>query len=135
MTEDTASIGRQMAKGAAWLVSMRFAIRVIGLVSMLILARLLVPADFGLVALGTMLYGLIEVMGPGRRGRLRRRRRPLQAPLGERAPRALGPHGLRAADGEGNDRDPAPRRGAQGEAADTRVRLPGTAIVDLAMDS
>ncbi len=52
-----------MAKGAAWMVAMRIAIRAIGLVSIVILARLLVPADFGLVALATMLYGLIEVMG------------------------------------------------------------------------
>ncbi len=63
MTEDTANLGRQMARGAAWMVAMRFAIRAIGLVSIVILARLLVPADFGLVALATMLYGLIEVMG------------------------------------------------------------------------
>ena len=63
MTKDTTSLGHQMAKGAAWMVSMRFAIRAIGLVSIVILARLLVPADFGLVALATMLYGLIEVMG------------------------------------------------------------------------
>ena len=41
-----------MAKGAAWTVSMRFAVCAIGLVSMVILARLLVPADFGLVAQG-----------------------------------------------------------------------------------
>jgi O-antigen/teichoic acid export membrane protein len=57
------SLGRQMAKGATWMVFMRFAIRGIGLVSMVILARLLVPEDFGLVALATMFYGLLEVMG------------------------------------------------------------------------
>jgi len=52
-----------MAKGAAWMVFMQIAIRVIGLVSMVILARLLVPADFGLVALAMMVYGLLEVFG------------------------------------------------------------------------
>ena len=57
------NLGREMAKGAAWMVSMRFVIRAIGLVSMVILARLLVPEDFGLVVLATMLYGLIEIMG------------------------------------------------------------------------
>lgn len=44
-----------MAKGALWTVLMRLSIRGIGLVSMVILARLLVPADFGLVALATIL--------------------------------------------------------------------------------
>ena len=63
MSGDTPSLGRQMAKGAAWTVSTRFAIRAIGLVSIVILARLLVPEDFGLVALATLFYGLLEVMG------------------------------------------------------------------------
>lgn len=57
------SLGRQMAKGAAWMVFMQIAIRVIGVISMVILARLLVPADFGLIALAMMVYGLIEVFG------------------------------------------------------------------------
>ncbi len=52
-----------MAKGAAWTVAMRFSLRGIGLVSTVILARLLVPADFGLVAMATIIFGLIEVMG------------------------------------------------------------------------
>lgn len=53
---------RSMAKGAAWMVAMRLAIRFIGIVSTIILARLLVPADFGLVAIATMVYGFIEIM-------------------------------------------------------------------------
>ena len=40
MNEDTANLGRQMAKGAARMVAMRVAIRAIGLVSTVILARL-----------------------------------------------------------------------------------------------
>lgn len=56
-------LGRQMAKGAAWMVFMQVAIRIIGLISMVILARLLVPADFGLIALAMMVYGLLEVFG------------------------------------------------------------------------
>lgn len=42
---------------------MRVFIRAIGLVSVVILARILVPADFGLVALATMVLGFIEMMG------------------------------------------------------------------------
>ena len=52
-----------MAKGAAWTVAARLAIRSIGIVSTIILARLLVPADFGLVAMAYMIYGFIEIMG------------------------------------------------------------------------
>ncbi len=55
-------INRSMAKGAAWMVAMRLAIRMIGIVSTIILARLLVPADFGLVAVATTIYGFIEIM-------------------------------------------------------------------------
>jgi PST family polysaccharide transporter len=52
-----------MAKGAVWMVAMRLAIRFIGIISTIILARLLVPSDFGLVAMATMIYGFIEIMG------------------------------------------------------------------------
>ena len=57
------SVGRQIAKGAAWTVFMRMTIRFIGLISMTILARLLVPADFGLVAMATMVWAALEAMG------------------------------------------------------------------------
>ena len=56
-------VNRSMAKGAAWMVAMRLAIRFIGIISTIILARLLVPADFGLVAMATMIYGFIEITG------------------------------------------------------------------------
>ena len=57
------SIQRAIVKGTAWLVAARWLVRGIGFVSTIILARLLVPADFGLVALATMLTGLIGVLG------------------------------------------------------------------------
>lgn len=57
------SIERAIVKGTAWLVGARWAVRGIGFVSTLILARLLAPADFGLVALATVLTGLIGVLG------------------------------------------------------------------------
>ncbi len=50
-----------MAKGAAWMVGMRLAVRGIGLVSTIVLARLLRPEDFGLVALASALVGAIEM--------------------------------------------------------------------------
>ncbi len=52
-----------MAKGAAWTVGMRLAIRSLGMVSTIILARLLVPEDFGLIALATMLAAALEILG------------------------------------------------------------------------
>lgn len=41
---------------------MRFAVRGLGVISTVILARLLVPEDFGLVALATMMSGLLEMV-------------------------------------------------------------------------
>ena len=54
---------RRMASGAAWLVLFRLADRGIGFISTLILARLLVPADFGLVAMGTSILAALELLG------------------------------------------------------------------------
>jgi O-antigen/teichoic acid export membrane protein len=47
------SLGVRTAKGAGWLMGWRFASRLLGLVNTVILVRVLVPADFGLVALAT----------------------------------------------------------------------------------
>lgn len=57
------SLGRQMAKGAAWLVVFRLVERGIGFISTLILARLLVPSDFGLVAMATSMLAALELLG------------------------------------------------------------------------
>lgn len=51
----TLNIGREMAKGTVWTIAARFSVQGIGLLSTLVLARFLVPADFGLVALATTL--------------------------------------------------------------------------------
>lgn len=55
------SIQREIVRGTAWMVTARWGVRGLGFVSTIILARLLIPADFGLVALATMLTGLIGV--------------------------------------------------------------------------
>lgn len=62
MSAETAGLGRRMAKGAVWMILLRFAVRGTGLVSIIILARLLVPEDFGLLALAAMMVGWIEAM-------------------------------------------------------------------------
>ncbi len=50
-----------MAKGAAWMLLARAAERSIGLVSLLVLARVLVPADFGLVAMAISVIVFVEL--------------------------------------------------------------------------
>lgn len=52
---------RAIAKGAAWMLLARAAERGIGLVSLLILARVLVPADFGLVAMAMSVIAFVEL--------------------------------------------------------------------------
>lgn len=59
----TQNLNRRMSRGVAWMVLFKVAERGIALVSMVVLARLLVPADFGLVVLATSLIGLLEVLG------------------------------------------------------------------------
>lgn len=54
-------LGRKVVAGAAWMVALRFSTRAIGLLSTVILARLLVPGDFGLVLLATAVIGLLEL--------------------------------------------------------------------------
>ena len=52
---------RAIAKGAAWMVLAKLTERSLGLVSTLVLARLLVPMDFGLVAMAMSVIALIEL--------------------------------------------------------------------------
>ena len=57
------NINQRMAKGIIWMVGARLMDRSIGIVSTLILARLLVPADFGLVAMATAVGGMLDLLG------------------------------------------------------------------------
>jgi lipopolysaccharide exporter len=56
------TLKRKMAKGAAWLVLFKLLERGIGLISTLFLARLLVPADFGLVAMAMSILAALELL-------------------------------------------------------------------------
>lgn len=51
-----------MIGGAAWMVSMRWVIRSIGLVSTVILARLLAPEDFGLIAMSMLFIAFVDIL-------------------------------------------------------------------------
>jgi O-antigen/teichoic acid export membrane protein len=52
-----------MAHGAFWMVLFKLLERSIGLVSTVILVRLLLPADFGLVAMATSIIAVLELLG------------------------------------------------------------------------
>ena len=54
---------RQTARGAAWMLSYKVLDRVLALASTVVLARLLVPADFGIVAIATSLVAALELLG------------------------------------------------------------------------
>ncbi|HEY2008379.1 MAG TPA: lipopolysaccharide biosynthesis protein [Rhizomicrobium sp.] len=56
------SLGQHMLHGSFWMILLRWAIRLTGLVSTVILARLLVPADFGIVAMAMFVVGLLELL-------------------------------------------------------------------------
>lgn len=53
---------RQVTRGAAWMVLFRLFDRVIGFISTLILARLLVPADFGLISMAVSILAALELL-------------------------------------------------------------------------
>jgi len=63
--ETELSLAARTARGAGWVIFWRFVTRLLGTISTLALVRLLVPGDFGLVALGTAfsqsLEGLAEI--------------------------------------------------------------------------
>ena len=52
---------RSIARGSVWTIGARWSMRGIGLVNTIILARLLSPADFGIVAMALVAVGLVQV--------------------------------------------------------------------------
>ncbi|MBC7905694.1 MAG: lipopolysaccharide biosynthesis protein [Rhodospirillaceae bacterium] len=54
-------ISRSLLSGSLWMIGMRWTLRGIGVLSTLVLARLLAPEDFGLVAMSMLLVGAVEV--------------------------------------------------------------------------
>ncbi len=62
------SISNRTVIGAGWMVAWRMVTRALGLVSTLVLARILVPADFGLIAMATSFsasVGALSELGVG----------------------------------------------------------------------
>ncbi len=56
------SVLERTATGVGWILGWRMATRVLGLLSTMILVRLLLPADFGLVALGTTFIIAVDTL-------------------------------------------------------------------------
>ncbi len=55
-------LGRKVAFGALWLVGSRIATKAMNLIAMLVVARLLTPADFGLVALAATVWLILDAI-------------------------------------------------------------------------
>ena len=58
----TGTVQSKMARGALWMLLFKFAERSLGLISTLILVRLLVPADFGIVAMAMSFVIVAELL-------------------------------------------------------------------------
>lgn len=56
------SLGRRVAVGAAWMVSLRMSLRLMGFGSTLVLVRLLAPQDFGIIAMASAAYGTLDML-------------------------------------------------------------------------
>lgn len=56
------SINSQIARGAAWMVAFKMADKGIGLISTIVLARMLAPEDFGLVAMSMILVAALQLL-------------------------------------------------------------------------
>ena len=59
---DKLGLAAAFARGTLWSVGLRWGVKLIGLVSTLVLARLLVPADFGILAIAMIFVSLIEMI-------------------------------------------------------------------------
>jgi O-antigen/teichoic acid export membrane protein/2-polyprenyl-3-methyl-5-hydroxy-6-metoxy-1,4-benzoquinol methylase len=57
------NLERAVTKGALWMILARLGDRSLGVVSTVILVRLLAPADFGLVAMGMSVIAICELLG------------------------------------------------------------------------
>lgn len=62
MTAKSASLRGDMIRGSLWMVGVRWSVRLIGLISTIILARLLMPEDFGLVAMAMLIVNLLDML-------------------------------------------------------------------------
>ena len=60
-TRKEPSLQRHLVRGSAWSIGLRWSARLLGLISTVILARLLTPADYGIVAIAGLIVGSLEI--------------------------------------------------------------------------
>lgn len=56
----TESGKRTLVRGAAWTVGMRWSVRLLGLLNTIVMARILMPSEYGVVAMATVVAGLVQ---------------------------------------------------------------------------
>ena len=49
-----------LLRGAAWTVAMRWGVKMLGLINTLVMARILMPSEYGVVAMASIVAGIIE---------------------------------------------------------------------------
>lgn len=59
----TTNLNHKLVTGAAWMLLTRLVVKTLGLISTVVLARLLLPEDFGLVAVAMSIYAFILLFG------------------------------------------------------------------------
>jgi len=62
LSQPVRGVGGHMLRGSMWMILLRWTIRLTGLVSTIILARILTPADFGIVAMAMIVVAMLEVL-------------------------------------------------------------------------
>ena len=59
--DDDKNVSSRVVKGVAWMLMLRIALRLLGLLSTMVLARLLTPEDFGIVAIAMSFFALLTL--------------------------------------------------------------------------
>ena len=54
---------KRLARGGALMVAMKLGVKVLGFVSTMVVARILTPADYGIVAVAMGVIGILEILG------------------------------------------------------------------------
>ncbi len=62
MASDIEPLARKVVTGSIWMIGLRWSMRMLGFVSTIILARLLTPDDFGLIAMSVLATGFVMAL-------------------------------------------------------------------------
>jgi O-antigen/teichoic acid export membrane protein len=62
MSSDIEPMGSKVVAGSIWMIGLRWSMRLLGFVSTIILARLLTPDDFGLIAMSVLATGFVAAL-------------------------------------------------------------------------